>query len=227
MPTHSAPPASGSTALLQLTWQHLLHDAKLSSSVKTQTHNHQIHWGKESMKGLEQSPVELAGYWNKILFRGDENTWCESKQCFWHTLPGTPADRQRGLASNAPVPAGASPAVRGASCSAEGRTASPWGVLRQLQGPRCAGPPLDQQPSAAAVSPRAWWGRHSHHGRDHRATGRAGACHGTPRIWAEQEPALPGRQPALPHSGEVCLVHLTLPHLHGLCDMLILSTGLF
>lgn len=36
-PTHSTSPVSGSTALLQLTWQHLFCDAKLSSSVKTKT----------------------------------------------------------------------------------------------------------------------------------------------------------------------------------------------
>lgn len=34
-------------------------------------------------------------------------------------------------------------------------------------------------------------------------------------------------RPPPPHSGEVCLVHFTLPHLHRLCNMLILSTGLF
>lgn len=62
MPTCSAPPASGSTALLQVTWQHLFRDAKLSSSAKTETHNHQNRWGKEGTKGLEQSPEELAGY---------------------------------------------------------------------------------------------------------------------------------------------------------------------
>lgn len=62
MPTRSAPPASGSSALLQLTWQHLFRDAKLSSSAKTKTHNHENRWGKEGIKGLEQSPEELAGY---------------------------------------------------------------------------------------------------------------------------------------------------------------------
>lgn len=88
-------------------------------------------------------------------------------------------------------------------------------------------PPLDQQHNAAAVCHHEWQGRHSYHWRDHRSTGRAGACHGTLRIWAEQEPALLGKQPAPTHSGEVSFVHLTFPHLHWLCDMLILSTGLF
>lgn len=62
MPTRSTPPASGSTALLQLTWQHLYRQAKLSSSAKPKTHNHQNRWWKKGIKGLEQSPEELAGY---------------------------------------------------------------------------------------------------------------------------------------------------------------------
>lgn len=36
-PTHSTSPASGPRALLQLTWQHLFCDAKLSSPAKTKT----------------------------------------------------------------------------------------------------------------------------------------------------------------------------------------------
>lgn len=161
MPTCSTPPASGSTALLQLTWQHLLRDAKLSSSAKPKTHNHQNRWGKEGIKGLEQSPEELAGYWNKFFFRDDENASLESKQCIWHAPSGTSAYGQRGLASNAPAPPRASPVACRASCSAVGRRPSSWGVLRQLWGPRCAWPHPDQQPNEAAVSPHAWWGRHS------------------------------------------------------------------
>lgn len=74
-----------------------------------------------------------------------------------------------------------------------------------------AWPALGSGTHAAAVSPCVWQGRHSYQWWHHRVTGSTDSCHCTPKIWAEQEPVLLVKQPHIPHSREVCLLHLAFP----------------
>lgn len=87
----------------------------------------------------------------------------------------------------------------------------PRGILNHLWGPHVPGLPWAQEPSAAAVPPCVWQDRHSYQWWPHRVTGSTDSCHCTPKIWAEPEPVLLVKQPHIPLSREVCLVHLALP----------------
>lgn len=170
--------------------QYLFRDAKLSSSGKTITHNHQNHWGKEGTTGLGQPPQELACCRNKPCFRGGEKARCESKQRFWHAPPGTSA-----------CGPWASPAV-------PRRDTDPRPLFGSLE----AAPGVPDVPGLPwAGDPLCWpcplacdgAGTATAEGTAELPSWRASTHRSAPKGWVEQKPALLGELPAPPGTSSI------------------------